>query len=1161
MLKVLLAALIAAVWSMAQTTTGTVNGRVTDSSSAPIPDAAVSLTNVQTGLSSTTQSNGDGYYSFALVQPGSYRLNAEKGGFKKFAADFQLQVDQTARVDARMTVGEVTETVNVSDRGVLIESETSSLGQVIGSKQVADLPLNGRNPFALASLSAGVWPGGSFGVGLDTTRSAAQMAGANNFMADGGIGGSNEVLLDGVPVVVCCQGQPAIIPSVDVTQEFKVQTNASAAEFGRTSGAILNIVTKSGTNDWHGSAYEFVGNDQLNAANFFTNRSGTPPFPGRDDFRTPLRNNLFGFSIGGPVIVPKVYSGKNKTFFFGGWEGTHVRQYTYATSDTPPTAIRGGNLSSAPGLVYDPLTTVPNPASPGTYIRTPFPGNQIPAARISPISVNYLKYFPQPVIPGVVNNYNWVQGLSTDDGQGNVRVDHNFSDSSRIFARWSILSDSYHAGDWTNGITGNGQFIDAQTFVLDYVKILNSSMVLDLRYGFALQRNRVVPDSVGTNPTTLGFPQSYAAQQFVEAVPLLSISGYRAIGNDSLRNWSHYTHAPSATFSWVRGGHTFKFGWDGRVYYDNQSSLDGGAGTFSYGTTFTGGPNPLSGVTGAQASYDSFAGFLLGNPSSGSITYSDSWARHDDYNGLFIQDDWRVTPKLTLNLGVRLDIETGFVERYNRESWFNPSLPTPLAQETGLPLKGGVVFPGVNGQPSALWETTHPFSPRVGAAYSINSKTVIRSAFGIFSLPTTQRGYGVTTNPGFQVATSFLATIDGVTPVGTIANPFPNGTIPISGSALGPLTLVGSSVSGMSYFTPDPYNEQWNFGIQRELPWRSFLNVSYVGSHSVKLPVNLSPNNLQPQYFGSPGNQTQVSYLTQLVPNPFYGLVSAGTLAASTVQRQQLLAAFPQFTSVTEQWVGEGDSFYNAAQITAQKNYSHGLSILLAYTRSKNLGNVSNLTTGFLDSTGNPGYQNSYALKLEKSVLDTDVPNRLVMSSNYELPFGAGRPYASRMNPWLNAFVGGWQMNGIWTVQSGFPLVFSDTGTQAFAGSRPSFAGTDVQPDTSGSVGERLGGISGGPGYLNASAFVLPLSFQLGNVPRLTGNIRGPATYNLDFSMLKSFTIHERLRLQFRAEAFNLLNQVIFSSPNAQVGGASFGIIGGQANTPRNIQLALKLLW
>jgi TonB dependent receptor len=686
-------------------------------------------------------------------------------------------------------------------------------------------------------------------------------------------------------------------------------------------------------------------------------------------------------------------------------------------------------------------------------------------------------------------------------------------------------------------------------------------MVLDIHYGLAFQRNRVLPDSVGTSASTLGFPSSYAAQQFVQAIPLLNIGSFRVIGNDSLRNWSHPTHALAATMSWVHGAHTVKYGWDGRLNIDDQLSLDGGAGTFTYGTTFTSGPNPLLGVAGAQSPYDSFAAFLLGLPSSGSVTYSDTWARRHQYHGLFVQDDWHVTPKLTLNLGLRLDIETGFVERYNRQSWFDPSEPTPLAQQTGLPLTGGVQFSGVGGQPRSLWETTHNFGPRAGLAYAITPKTVIRTAYGIFYLPTTQRGYGASTNPGFSVATSFLSTIDGVTPVGSISNPFPSGTIQLVGSSLGPLTLVGSSVSGMSYNTPQPYNQQWNFGIQRELPGRLVVNISYAGSHSVKLPLNLSPNNLQPRYFGAPGDQTQVAYLTALVPNPFFGIIKTGTLATSSVQRQQLLAAFPQFTSVSEQYLGQATSFYNALQVTAQKSYSHGLSMLMAYTWSKNLGNTNNVTTGFLDAVGTPGYQNTYARNIEKSVLATDIPQRLVWNGNYELPFGKGRRFGSSMNPWLNAFAGGWQMNGIWTIQSGFPLSFIDTGTQSFAGTRPSYSGVTVNGYSTGDISSRLGGISGGAGYLNAGAFVLPLSFQLGNVPRLTGDWRAPGNRNLDFSLMKMFPIHERLTLQFRAEAFNILNQVVFSAPNTTVGSATFGIIGSQGNTPRNVQLALKLLW
>lgn len=1155
---VILVAIISA-YAAAQSTTGTVTGLVTDSGGAVVPNVQVLLTNSGTAIKTTTVSDQGGGYSFPLVQPGTYRLSAEAPGFRPFAQDFTLQVNQTARIDVKLAVGQLSESITVNESTVMIESETSSLGQVISSKQVTDLPLNGRNPFALAALTPGVWPGGSFGVGLGTTRSAAQMAGANNFMADGGIAGSNEVLLDGVPVMVCCQGQPAIIPSVDVTQEFKVQTNSSSAEFGRTSGGILNILTKSGANELHGDGYEFLGNDQLNSANFFTNRSGKAPIPGRDDFRTPLRYNQVGFTLGGPVVIPKIYSGKNKTFFFGGWEGTYVRQYSYVTTNVPPTEIRGGNLSAAPGSVYDPSTTTADTSNPGHYVRTPFSGNAIPSSRINPISVNYLKYFPQPSIAGVVNNYNYIQPISTNDGQGTVRIDHNLNDTSRLFGRWSELKDDYTAGDWANGITGNGQKINASTFVVDYVKSPTPSMVIDVHYGFAFQRNKVIPFSLGTDTTSLGFPSSFQAQQLVNAVPLLGIASYRSIGFDSSRNWSHYTHALGASLSWIRRGHTIKAGWDGRMYVDNQISLDGGAGNFSYNSSFTNGPDPRSVIAGTQAPYDSFAGFLLGTPSSGGITYQSSFARQQFYHGLYVQDDWKVSSKLTLNIGIRADIDTGFVERYNRQSVFDPALTSPVAQQTGLDLKGGLAFSGVGNQPRALWKTSTHFAPRIGLAYSINPKTVVRGAFSLFYLPTSQRGYGVSTNSGYSVGTSMVTTIDGVTPVGTVSNPFPSGTVPISGSSLGASTLLGGSVSGFTNNLPMPYNQQWNLGIQRQLPGSFMVNVSYAGSHSVKLPTGFNPNALQFQYYGAAGDQSQVAYLTQLVSNPFYNVIKTGTLAASSVQRQALLAQYPQFTGVGET-LDVASSFYNALQISAQKSFSHGLSTLLAYTWSKNVGDANNLVTGFLD-VGTPGYQNQFNRRLEKSVLATDVPQRLVWNANYELPFGKGKRFGSHLNPWINGVVGGWQINGILTVQSGYPLAFGVQGAQSFAGSRPNFTGSDSTVYTSGSITNRLGGVSGGKGYLNASAFSLPLSFQLGNVPRLTDHVRGPGNRNVDFSMMKYFPIHERLKLQLRAEAFNLLNHPIFSSPNTTVGSASFGIISGQSNAPRAIQAAVKVLW
>ena len=518
-----------------------------------------------------------------------------------------------------------------------------------------------------------------------------------------------------------------------------------------------------------------------------------------------------------------------------------------------------------------------------------------------------------------------------------------------------------------------------------------------------------------------------------------------------------------------------------------------------------------------------------------------------------------MTSKLTVNLGLRYDIDTGFVERYNRQSLFDPYASTPLAKSTGVPVMGSYVFSGVGGQPRSLWKTTGHIAPRVGVAYSLNSKTVIRGAYSIFYLPTSQRGYGVATNNGYNVSTSFVANYDGVTPVGSIANPFPDGAVQITGNTLGALTLIGNGASGYTPDLPMPYVQQWNFGIQRQLPASFLVSVAYAGSHSVKLPTGINPNALRPEFYGTWGDQQQVVYLTQLVPNPFYGYIKSGTMAAATVQRYMLLTNYPQYTStgLTQDVAG---AFYNAAQLSLKKTMSHGLATSLAYTFSKNLGDANNLVTGFLD-VGTPSYQDQLNRHNERAVLASDVTHRLVWNGNLELPFGRGKHFGSHLNRWVDAAVGGWQTNGIYTFQSGYPLQFGVTGTQNFAGGRPSFVGDNPTVYTEGDITQRLGGVSGGPGYLVSSAFAVPLSFQKGNVPRLTDRIRAPNRMNVDFSMMKYFNVTERFRIQLRGEAFSLLNHPIFNSPGTTVGSSTFGVISGMANSPRTIQVATKVTW
>ncbi len=1136
-----------------QTTTGAVNGRATDSSRAAVPDARVSLVNVNTGLSLTTRSDSEGRYVFTLLQPSSYRLTVESAGFEKFAVQFDLAVNQTARVDATLTVGQVSESIEVAARPVLLENETSSLGQQISNRQVVDLPLNGRNPFGLAALTPGVNPMGSFGIGLNAGRSAVQMAGANNFMANGGVSGSNEILLDGVAITVCCQGQPALISSVDVTQEFKVQTNTSSAEFGRTSGGIINIVTKSGSNTLHGSAYEFIRNEKLDAANYFVNRGGRPPIPGRDDMRPPLRNNQFGFTVGGPMVLPKLYSGKDKTFFFGGYEGIYVRKPTASTITVPTAAMRAGNFSEASYEIYDPLTTRPDLARPNQYLRTPFPGRVVPANRQSDITKKHLSIWPDPVRAGIVNNYDYTPVQTDANHQINARIDHNFSPNYRLFGRFSNSTD-----DWQNVLFSQpnswGQKVNAKTFVLDQVIVPSATLLFDLRYGLAQQRNEMQSGKLGMDPQTYGFPKSFGDLQQVPGISSQNVSGFAELAtNNGPRDWSRYTHSVAATTTLIRPGHTIKFGWDGRLYRDNQISLDSSMGAFSYGTTFTSGADPRAAVPGGQAPYLSFASFLLGLPTGGSMTFNGSMANQLIYSGLFIQDDWKVNSKLTINVGLRWDVETGFTDRYDRIATFDPYMANPLGAQVGMDLRGGIVFAGVNGAARGKNKTDwNNFGPRFGFAYTPISKTVIRGGYGIFYLPTTQRGYGVS-NPGFTVSTPFVSSIDGVNPVGSIVNPFPDGLLKPEGSKLGALSMVGAGASGMYYDTPVAYTQQWNFGVQRELPAGVLLSLVYAGNHGVKLPMGFNINAINPIYFGAIGDQTHVGYLNQTVANPFYGHIATGALATTTVQRNVLLRASPQFTSASVQHVPLGQTAYNAFQLSAQRRMSQGLFVLVGYTFAKNIGIAENLTTGFMD-VGSPGFQNDYARAIERSVLASDIKNRFVVSANYDLPFGKGRRFGSTAGGVLNQIIGGWKVNGIATVQSGFPINFAVSGAQPYAGSRPSFvAGQD--PLTSGDTHDRL------ESYFNKAAFRLPLSFEFGDVPRLTDNIREPGTRNLDLSLLKDFPIREAVRLQFRAESFNVLNNVKFGAPADTFNAASFGVISSQSNQPRQVQLALKLIW
>jgi len=1155
--------------SFAQNITGTVTGRVTDSAGSTIAGVAVTITNVGTNLTFSATTAEDSNFVFPLLRPGKYRLGVEKTGFKKYGTEiFSLDVDETRRIDVLLQVGDVSESITVLERPALVESDTSSLGQVIGAREIEELPMNGRNPMSVAEFAPGFQPLNGFGDGLQVTRAAAQMVGASNFSSNGGVSGNNEILLDGVPMTVCCQGQAVLIPSADTVSQVKVQTNSSTAEFGRTSGGVLNMVTKSGTNEFHGSAFEFFRNEKLDAANFFTNRSAKQPIPGRNDFRGPLRFNQFGVTAGGPLVIPKLYDGRNRTFFFVGWEGAHTRTANYNSAVTPPTALRSGDFTRSPFPIYDHATSHPDPETDRT-VRDPFPNQQIPADRISPIARNYLKFYPQPDIPGVVQNYSWTASTATDDNQGNVKIDHNFNANNRFFARFSISDNTNVTPDWIDPSqpTGGRQYVNAHTFVMDYVRVLNPSTVLDVRYAFAKQRNKNFGNANLYDAASLGFSSNFLSQQAFVALPALAISGYRTIGGTARRDWDHYTHALNASVTWLHGGHTIKAGWDGRMFVDNTVSLDNGGGTFSFDGNWAKGPGPNVAMPAGSQPYYSMATFLLGAVGSGTLLYRDSVARRQLYNAVFFQDDWRVSRKLTFNLGIRLEIETGFRERYNRQSFFDPDALSPLstqvAADLGRPVYGAVQFAGVNGAPRNLWATARNVGPRFGFAYSINPKTVVRSGFAITFFPTTQRAYILSSGQGFSVTNTVTTTVDSINPIASFADPWPSAfpVIRPTGNRLGPNTGYGSNPNGGVFHSSNSYVEQWNFGMQRELPKGALLTISYAGGHGVKLPLHFNANDVNPTLFGAKGDINQVTELQRQYPNPFFGLIRAGNQGNPTISLQALEARFPQYSSLQLQYMPWGNSSYNSMQISLSKTLRAGLSTRLAFTWAKNLGNINNLTTADSVGEGNANYQNAYARAIERSVSTADIPKRLALNAIYEVPFGKGRKFGSSASPWLNTLFGGWQANGIFTIQSGLPLQITSTGQPSYGGSRPSYTSLNPHANTDGGIEDRLGGVSGGPGYFDKSAFRLPTYFEFGDVPRVNGDFRAAGLFNLNVSLSKYLRLGERARLQFRGEIFNPLNHPIFGGPNVQFGNAAFGTINGQLNRPRNIQMGLKLLW
>jgi hypothetical protein len=1129
---------------MAQT--GGISGTVKDPSGAAIPKAAVALIDQDTNSRQIQTTGGAGSYAFPQVRPGKYRLESEAAGFKKFIQlDIVIAVQQQVSVDPVLQLGQATESVEVRAETPLLQPNSSSLGQVVNNQQITDLPLIGRNTLSLIGLTAGTQPVGPFG-GIPARTNAYNQG---YFSTSGSQVVSNETLMDGIPANAALFNAPAYVPVVDAVQEFKVQTNSFSAEFGRTGGGVVNIVTKSGTNQLHGSAYEFFRNNHLDANNFFNNRAG---------LKLPYDNfNQYGGTIGAPIVIPHVYDGHNKTFFFVNYEGLREHRGLTQVLTIPTQAQLAGDFRGGP-IIYDPLTARPDPARAGQFIRDAFGNNTVPTNRVDPVATKVRPLYPAPNTVGTSSGAsNFVGNGSAPNTQDQYtgRLDHSFTDLQRIMARvsWSDVGrgavDFFHDGaGWINpGGGGVPLVFNARNAALDYTNTIASTLLLNVRYGFVRQFVFKTPALTGIDLTTIGFPAAFNQQAFLRALPAFAPSGYQplAAATADLIHRADNTHSFAASVTKILQAHSIKAGFDYRFIPIGELQPSAPQGSFSFDSGFTG-ANPLA-VSAASGS--SVASFLLGLPSSGSIDYNPEVSISSRYYGMYLQDDWKITRKLTINLGLRYELETSRNERYDRLSWFDPDATSPAGANAGLPnLRGGLQFANMNGNPRRQ-KTLDPnnFGPRFGLAYSLAPKTILRGGYGLFYLARTGDDTGRSLgSEGFFAATAFVSSLDGgVTPAGQLSNPFPNGLVRPPGNSQGLNTLLGQNLITVFHGDRAAYMQDWNLDVQRETPGGILIDVAYSGSKGTRLPVDIQLNQL------ADSQLAKGSQLLQQVNNPFFGVITVGSVAGRMIPASQLLRPYPQFGSVNIRALHVGNSTYHSAQVKVERRFSKGFSVLAAYTFSKMLTNTGSRTT---TNFANPGIQDSNNLRGEKAPGNVDVPQRFVVSYNWALPFGPGRALFNTPGV-VGRIVGGWQVNGISTAQGGVPLGLTTSNNQTNSlggGSRPNNNGHSAALD--GSVVGRLAR------YFDTSVFSQPPAFTFGSVARTLSDVRAPGLVNFDFSVIKNTRIVEKATVQFRAEFFNLFNHANFGPPGTTFGTAAFGVISS-ANDGRVIQLGLKLLF
>ncbi len=953
----------------AQVERASLSGIVQDPSGSALANARVTATNLQTSVISSTVTNTKGNYYLTLA-PGEYRVEISNPGFGTAAVqNFTLAVAQAATFNAALELATVQNQVTVAEVTPLLEQETATLGTTIESTKISQLPLLGRNPFSLVVLAPGVNPKGNPGTGP---------------LINGGRSNANSVLLDGGQVLNSTTNDTNYTPPLESVEAFKVQTSSFQAEYGRTAGGVINVTTKTGTNTFHGAAYEFFRNDALNANTYSNNLVGLR--------RAVLRHNEFGVAVGGPVWIPKLYKGRDRTFFFATWEGVPDRTPQSIIATVPTVAQRTGDFSKTTGangqpiLIYDPYTTAADPANPGQYLRSPFPNNQIPAARLDPVALKLLQYFPLPNAPGVgntgVNNFLESGNSSSAAHRFLARVDHALSDRQRLFVRTGINTNST-----TSNVTVNDAFPQQTSTAYEPITEKSTSTVAgdtvtfranligEFRIGFTRDHKDSRPTSLGFDIAKLGFAPSVAAAARAQLFPLITISGLDGLGpaTTAIRLSAQENRQAQGTITWVKGRHTFKFGADLEIFRNDTYSPASPDGSYSFAPSYTQGPSPTraSGNDGLG-----LATFLLGLPTSGSLTLDPALAVQQAYTGAFVQDNFKLSRTLTLDIGIRYEYTSPWQDRFNNLAYFSPSTPDAV---TGRP--GALLFVGKNnrGQTNS---NPHDFGPRAGLAWQFTKRTVFRAGYGRFYAQG-NRGVGAVSSElgqGFQTSTSVYLGQPSATPFApppgaSFANPF------VTGFNVPPSNLVGASITTITRNALTPVQHQWTASLQHQLAASLLIEAAYTGSRGEHLWQDTPLNAV------NPSNLALGSALAQQVPNPFYGTIASGALSAPTVARSQLLQPFPQYGNITLHQFPVGDSVYHAVLIRVDKRFSRGFSILGSFTGSKEIDNVGE------HFSGRSGIGNPYDLRSNRSLADYDVPQRLVVSYIWQLPFGPGQSH------------------------------------------------------------------------------------------------------------------------------------------------------------------------